>query len=184
MPRADLILITHNHGDHFDINTINGVADTDVPVISPQNVFNSLPIARQEFATALANGANTNLLGLNVAAVPAYNLASDPTIYHAPGQGNGYVVTLGEQRIYIAGDTDAVPEIRALQDIDVAFLCMNVPFTMNVTEGISLTRDMRPQYVIPYHYRNSGAGSFADLNAFKTGVGRDLGINVRLLDWY
>jgi L-ascorbate metabolism protein UlaG (beta-lactamase superfamily) len=177
LPRADLILVTHNHGDHFDATTINGVADTDVRLITPQNVYNSLSAARQSATTVLTNGTNTDLLGLNVAAVPAYNGN------HPLGVGNAYVVTLGDQRIFISGDTGPVPEIRDLTDIDVAFLCMNVPFTMNVTEGISVTRDMVPQYVIPYHYRNQN-GTFADLNAFKTGVGRDLGINVRLLDWY
>jgi L-ascorbate metabolism protein UlaG (beta-lactamase superfamily) len=177
LPKADLILVTHNHGDHFDINAINAVADTDVRLITPQSVFNSLPAARQSVTTVLANGANTNLLGLNVEAVPAYNQN------HSLGSGNGYVVTLGEQRIYISGDTGNVPEIRALDDIDVAFLCMNVPFTMDVPNAVTVTREMQPRHVIPYHYRNQN-GTFADMNAFKTGVGRDLPISVRLLDWY
>ena len=112
--------------------------------------------------------------------MPAYNLTSS---YHPKGVGNGYVLTLGGRRVYLSGDSEDIPEMRSLQDIDVAFVCMNVPFTMPVDKASSAVRDFRPRVVYPYHYRNQ-AGSLADLSGFKRQVGNDLGSEVRLRNWY
>jgi L-ascorbate metabolism protein UlaG (beta-lactamase superfamily) len=178
LPKADLILISHSHGDHYSASTLAAVSDSETRFITPQSIF-----SRSDFATyrprttVLAYGQTTNVLGVSVEAVHAYNDR------HALNEGNGYIFTVDDTRLYAAGDTGPVPEIRALEDIDVAFLCMNVPFTMNVDEAASVTRDMQPTIVIPYHYRNNG-GTFADLGRFKSLVGQDLPIEVRLLDWY
>jgi L-ascorbate metabolism protein UlaG (beta-lactamase superfamily) len=181
LPPADLVLVTHQHGDHYNAGTISGIDDSDVRIITSQTVFNLTSFAAlRPMTTTLAYGNSTTVHGVTVTAVHAYDNNN-----HGINTGNGYVVTLGDQRIYIAGDTGPVAQIRALDDIDVAFLCMNTPFTMNVTEGASVTRDIAPRYVIPYHYRNGGTPvTYADLNNFKTLVGTDLGINVRVLDWY
>jgi L-ascorbate metabolism protein UlaG (beta-lactamase superfamily) len=180
LPRADLILITHQHGDHLHAATLEGVRGSDVAIIAPQTVFNSLSAGLRAVTTVLTNGASQDLLDLTVEAIPAYNLT---TSNHPKGVGNGYVVTLGGKRIYLSGDTEDIPEMRALRDIDVAFVCMNVPFTMTVAKAASAVREFRPKVVYPYHYRNQG-GSYADLDAFKLQVGTDLGIEVRKRAWY
>jgi L-ascorbate metabolism protein UlaG (beta-lactamase superfamily) len=130
--------------------------------------------------TVLANGANADAIGLNVAAVPAYNLTNSN---HPQGVGNGYVLTMGGRRIFISGDTEDVPEIRSLAKIDVAFLCMNIPFTMNITKAASTVRQMKPKVIYPYHFRNQD-GTYADLTSFRQQVGTDLGIEVRVRTWY
>jgi L-ascorbate metabolism protein UlaG (beta-lactamase superfamily) len=180
MPRADLILVSHSHGDHFSSSTIDAVRGPNAVLIAPPAISNSLTLPQRAIAIFLTNGASTTAHGMTIDAVPAYNLT---TSYHPKGMGNGYVVTIGGRRIYFSGDTEDVPEIRALRDIDVAFLCMNIPFTMSVEKAASTVRDMRPKVVYPYHYRNQDS-SFADLNDFKRRVGRDLGIEVRFRRWY
>jgi L-ascorbate metabolism protein UlaG (beta-lactamase superfamily) len=180
IPKADLVLVTHSHGDHFSSTTIDQIRSTTAVIVVPQNVLASLNTAQRALAVVLTNGASTNVLGLTVDAVPAYNLT---TSNHPKGVGNGYVLTIGERRLYFSGDTEDVPEIRALPNIDVAFLCMNIPFTMSVDKAISTTRQFRPKVIYPYHYRNQD-GTYADLNDFKRRVGQDLGIEVRFRKWY
>lgn len=180
LPRADLILVTHQHGDHFHAATLEGVRGPEVVMLAPQAVYSAMSTSLKSVTTVLANGVETNLLDLTVQAVPAYNLT---TSNHPQGVGNGYVITLGGKRLYVSGDTEDIPEMRALQNIDVAFVCMNVPYTMNVTKAISAVREFRPKVVYPYHYRNQD-GSFADLETFKNRVGTELGIEVRERAWY
>ncbi|HXT41765.1 MAG TPA: MBL fold metallo-hydrolase, partial [Candidatus Angelobacter sp.] len=103
--------------------------------------------------------------------------------YHLKGVGNGYVLAIGEKRIYMSGDSEDITEMRGLQDIDVAFVCMNVPFTMTIAKAVSAVRQFRPKVVYPYHYRNQDS-SLANLNAFKQQVGTDLNVEVRLRKWY
>lgn len=176
-PKADLILVSHTHSDHFEAATLSAVRATNGVIIVPQAVFNSLSTTLRATAMVLLNGASTNLNGVQIEAVPAYNGN------HARGTGNGYVVTIGGKRFYMAGDTGDVPEMRALQNIDVAFLCMNVPFTMNVTAAASAAKDFRPRILYPYHYRNQD-GTFANLNDLKRQIGTEHGIEVRTRAWY
>jgi hypothetical protein len=129
LPRADLILVSHDHSDHFDASTLNAVKGSNTVIIAPQTVFGSLSATLKSLTLVLTNGATTNILGLTIDAVPAYNSN------HPRGRGNGYVLTIGGKRIYMSGDTGDIPEMRALEAIDVAFLCMNVPFTMNVNQA-------------------------------------------------
>jgi L-ascorbate metabolism protein UlaG (beta-lactamase superfamily) len=146
-------------------------------IVVPQAVYNSLTTVQKTLAVILTNGASTNLLGLTVQAVPAYNAN------HALGSGNGYVVTIGGRRIYASGDTGNISEMRALQDIDVAFVCINQPFTMTVNEATNAVRAFRPKVVYPYHYRDQ-SGTVTNAAAFKQRLGNDLGIEVRLRKWY
>jgi L-ascorbate metabolism protein UlaG (beta-lactamase superfamily) len=175
--KADLILVSHDHGDHTSYSTLAAVLNTGGKIIAPQAVYNGMTAALKAATTVLANGASTTVIGLTVDAIPAYNTN------HPIGTGNGYVVTVGGKRLYMSGDTGAIAETRALTNIDVAFLCMNVPFTMTVAAAVSVTRDFRPKAIYPYHYRNQD-NSLADLAAFKAQVGTDLGIEVRLRAWY
>jgi L-ascorbate metabolism protein UlaG (beta-lactamase superfamily) len=172
LPRADLILVSHSHGDHFDVSTLNAVKGSNAVIVAPQAVFNSMSAALKSLTTVLTNGAITNIMGLTIDAVPAYNSN------HPKGSGNGYVLTIGGKRIYMSGDTGDIPEMRALQDIDVSFVCMNLPFTMSVDQASDVVRAFRPKVVYPYHYSQS------NVNSFKQQVGTDLGVEVRLRKWY
>lgn len=177
LPRPDLILVSHGHGDHFDAATLAAVRKAESLIIAPAAVYASLSLTLRSNTIPLANGESTNVLGLTVEAVPAYNAN------HPRGAGNGYVVTLGGRRFYLSGDTGSTPEMRALADIEVAFLCMNLPFTMSIADAVTAVRAFRPRVVYPYHYRNQG-GALADVQGFKRQVATDPGVEVRLRTWY
>jgi len=180
IPKADLILVSHSHGDHFSSSTLNSVTNANTVIIAPLAVYNSLTANLKSLTLLMTNGTTKTVLGLGIEAVPAYNLTS---ANHPKGTGNGYVLTIGGRRIYMSGDTEDIPEMRALQDIDVAFVCMNVPYTMPVDKAASAIRQFRPRVVYPYHFQNQDS-SYANLNTLKQQVGTDLGIEVRLRKWY
>jgi L-ascorbate metabolism protein UlaG (beta-lactamase superfamily) len=178
LPKADLILISHDHSDHFSGPTIDAVRGPNAQIVVPPYVYNNnLSAAQKALAIVLTNGASTNVMGLNIDAIPANNS------YHPPGLGNGYVLTIGGKRIYISGDTGNTPEMRALTNIDVACLCINQPYTMTVTDATNAVRAFRPKAVYPYHYQDQG-GATANAAVFKQRLGTDLGIEVRLRKWY
>jgi L-ascorbate metabolism protein UlaG (beta-lactamase superfamily) len=177
LPRADLILVTHDHGDHFDAPTISAVKGANAALLVPSVVYQRLPDNLKSLAAVLSNGAATNLLGMRIEAIPAYNLTSS---YHVKGVGNGYVLTIGGKRIFVSGDTEDIPELRALSEIDLAFVCMNLPYTMSVEKAASAVRSFQPKTVYVYHY--SGYSS-TDVNRFKQLVGTDHPIEVRLRKW-
>jgi L-ascorbate metabolism protein UlaG (beta-lactamase superfamily) len=176
-PKADLILVSHSHTDHFSASTLNSVTNVNAVIIAPQAVFNGLSAALKGIAIVLTNGASTNVMGLNVESIRAYNS------YHSIGTGNGYVVNIGGKRIYMSGDTGNIPEMRALTNIDVAFLCMNQPYTMTATDATNAVSAFRPGVVYPYHYQDQ-SGSLANATIFKQRLRSDLGIEVRLRKWY
>jgi L-ascorbate metabolism protein UlaG (beta-lactamase superfamily) len=178
--RADLILVSHEHGDHMSSTTIEAVGSNAVIVVPPYVYTNNLSVAQRTRAIQLPNGASTNILDMNIYALPATNAN------HPPGRGNGYVLTIADKRIYISGDTGNTSHMRGLTNIDVAFLCMNRPFTMTVSEATNAVRAFRPKVVYPYHYRDSSTFGDATTNAafFKQQLGTDLGIEVRLRKWY
>ena len=177
LPKADLILVSHSHGDNFDSATLNTVRGPNAVIIAPQAVFNSLSTTLKALTIVLTNGASTSVLGLTIDAVPAYNAN------HPRPTGNGYVLSLGGKRIYMSGDTGNIPEMRSLPSIDVAFVCMNLPFTMSVNDAATAVRAFRPKVVYPYHFRNQDS-SLANLNTFKQLVGTDLFVEVRTRKWY
>jgi L-ascorbate metabolism protein UlaG (beta-lactamase superfamily) len=175
-PRGGLVLITHSHSDHFNITTIDVVRSNNAPILCPQAVYSALTAAQKLVATVLTNGSVTNIMGINVAAIPAYNSN------HPLGTGNGYLLTIGDRRIYIAGDTADVPEMRALTNIDVAFIPINLPYTMSLSNAVSAVRQFKPKVVYPYHFSPSTPPT--DINAFKQQVGTDVGVEARLRKWY
>lgn len=177
LPKADLILITHGHSDHLSTSTIDAVRGPGCAIVAPQAVHNSLTAAQKAIAVVLANNASTDVLGLTIHAIPAYNAN------HPLGGGNGYILEIGGRRIYVSGDTGDQPEVRALANIDVAFVCMNQPYTMTVSAATNCVRTMRPKVVYPYHYRDQ-SGATGNAAAFKQWLGTDLGIEVRLRRWY
>jgi L-ascorbate metabolism protein UlaG (beta-lactamase superfamily) len=177
LPRADLILVSHIHGDHFSTTTLDAVRGSNCVILAPSAVYNSLTIGLRPLAASMANGASTNLLGLTVDAIPAYNSN------HPLGTGNGYVVDLGGKRFYFSGDTGDIPETRALQNIEVAFLCVNLPFTMSPTNAVSVLRAFHPRIAYPYHYRDQ-SGAITNAAFVKQQLGSASGIDVRLRNWY
>ena len=179
----DLILITDIHGDHLDLKTLDTLHTAGAVIVAPQAVFDKLPQALQQKAVVLGNGAETEQLGINIAAIPMYNLPEDATSRHIKGRGNGYLLAIGNKRIYISGDTEDIPEMRHLKNIDVAFVSMNLPYTMDIDQAASAVLEFRPRIVYPYHYR--GQNELSDVAAFKQKV--DAGnkhIEVRLRNWY
>jgi L-ascorbate metabolism protein UlaG (beta-lactamase superfamily) len=175
LPAPSLILVTHEHGDHFNAAVLSAVAGT-APIVVPQAVADKLPEELKGQARVMANGDTTEISGVAIEAVPAYNLTEDRLQFHPKGRDNGYVLTIGGKRIYIAGDTEDIPEMRALTDIDVAFLPMNLPYTMDVAHAADAVKAFRPKVVIPYHYGDS------DVDAFTADVGD--AAEVRRLAWY
>ncbi|MEP6949341.1 MAG: MBL fold metallo-hydrolase [Ginsengibacter sp.] len=179
----DIILITDIHGDHFDVKTIEALKKTATILVVPQAVADKLPAADKDHLVILKNGDNTTQMGISIAAIPMYNLPESPTAMHTKGRGNGYVLGIGGKNIYISGDTQGIPEMRSLKNIDVAFVCMNLPYTMDVKEAADAVLAFSPKIVYPYHYR--GQNGLSDVNTFKSLV--DAGnknIEVRLRNWY
>jgi L-ascorbate metabolism protein UlaG (beta-lactamase superfamily) len=175
LPKADLILITDIHGDHMDPASIKEVSKAETEILAPPAVVQTVTAAKP-----MGNGETKNWQGWTIDAVPAYNLKRGPApgkLFHDKGRGNGYVLTYGGKRLYFSGDTEGVPEMRALKNIDVAFVCMNLPYTMPPDEAADAVKTFHPKIVIPYHYRGS------DLSGFTKGL-EGTGIEVRLLEWY
>jgi L-ascorbate metabolism protein UlaG (beta-lactamase superfamily) len=187
LPKANVILITDIHGDHMDVAGIQAVRQATTTVVAPPAVADALPkdLGRVE---VMKNGDKKKIGagaadggGLEVEAVPMYNLVRGPDAglrFHDKGRGNGYVVTAGGKRLYVSGDTECIPEMKALKDIDVAFVCMNLPYTMPPSEAAECVNAFKPKIVYPYHYRQ------ADLDAFTKAVAPTSGVEVRRRDWY
>ncbi|MEO8588397.1 MAG: MBL fold metallo-hydrolase [Flavobacteriales bacterium] len=179
----DLVLITDIHGDHMDPATLHELDLGKARIIAPQAVLDQLPEDLKQKTTPLANGASMELSGIGIEAIPMYNMPDPNDKRHPKGRGNGYVLTMGGQRIYISGDTEDIPEMRALRNIDVAFVCMNLPYTMTVDQAASVVLAFKPRVVYPYHYR--GTEGLSDVARFKQLVNAgDPAIEVRLEDWY
>ena len=175
LPQPDLILVTDIHGDHLDPEAIQQRRKESTRVVAPRAAADRL-----DSPVVLANGETTTAAGVLIEAVPMYNLVRGPAegqLFHDKGRGNGYVLTLGGKRIYIAGDTECTPEMRALQDIDVAFVPMNLPYTMTPGEAAECVRAFSPDIVYPYHFRGQDVAVFA--NAL-----RDTPVEVRVRSWY
>lgn len=163
-PAPDLILVTHEHGDHYKPETLAGlIGDRDTKIITNPAVYDMLPDNLKSHATAIANGQKATMGDIGIEAIPAHNLTEDRMQYHPPGRDNGYVLTVGGRRIYIAGDTEDVPEMLALEDIYIAFVPMNPPYTMEVTQAADAVNAFAPTFVYPYHYGDSDVNQFAEL---------------------
>jgi L-ascorbate metabolism protein UlaG (beta-lactamase superfamily) len=173
--QADLVLVTDIHQDHLDPAAIAKVRKAGAPVVAPKAAADKI-----ENPTVIANGETKTVAGIQIEAVPMYNLQRGPApgqLFHTKGRGNGYVLTLGTRRVYIAGDTECTDEMRALKDIDAAFVPMNLPYTMPPAEAAACVKAFKPKVVFPYHYRGQNPEEFRD--ALKGEP-----IEVRLLKWY
>lgn len=179
----ELILITHEHGDHFSTSTIEALVTPDTVIIAPQSVANVLPPSLKKHLVILKNGGTTNFKGITIQAVAAYNLRPEDKNKHPQNRDNGYVLEKNGERVYIAGDTEDIPEMRSLKNIDVAFVPMNLPYTMDVDKAADAVLAFKPKHVYPYHYRTPTG--FSDVAKFKQLVNAgDPSIDVVQLDWY
>ena len=174
----DLVLITHPHDDHLDLETLGALNTREAGFLVPQSVAELMPADYKNRTRVLANGDTAEFQGVKVTAVPMYNLP-EAGARHARGWGNGYVLNLGGKRVYISGDTEGIPEMRNLEDIGVAFVCMNLPYTMDVEQAADAVLDFAPDIVYPYHHRGQ------DIEQFKMLVNAgNEEIEVRLKNWY
>lgn len=175
----DLILITHIHGDHMDIETLEALNTDEATIIAPQSVAERLPASLSGKVNVLANGEKIGLKQIEVRAIPMYNLPDGSDSRHPKGRGNGYVLGIGGKKIYISGDTENIPEMRSLENIDVAFVCMNLPYTMDINQAASAVLDFKPDIIYPYHYRGQNTQAFKKLVNSENKE-----IEVRLKNWY
>ncbi len=183
MPKPQLIFITDIHPDHLSNDTLTALVAPDTVIVAPQAVADKLTPSLLAQTVVLANGSSTSQNGFTIDAIPMYNLPLDDKSFHTKGRGNGYVIAHGDKRVYVAGDTSDIPEMRALKNIDIAFIPMNLPYTMTVESAASGTLAFAPHHVYPYHYR--GTDGFSDVNKFKLLVNEgNPAIDVVLLDWY
>ncbi len=182
-PEPNLILVTDIHGDHLNVETLEAVVTESSIIIVPAAVFDLLPENLLLNTFVLANDETTQQLDFAITGVPMYNLREEALQFHEKGRGNGYVIERDGYRIYISGDTEDIPEMRNLENIDLAFVCMNLPFTMTVESAASAVADFKPKTVIPYHYR--GREGFADVDTFERLVNEKAPeVEVRRIDFY
>ena len=172
----DLILITHEHGDHFDVPTLTDLVGRNTVIVAPQSVFGMMPAALQAKNKVMKNGDKQTYAGVPIEAVVEYNTTPDRLMFHPKGRDNGYVLTMGGKRVYLAGDTEETPELKVLPNIDVAFVPFNLPYTMTEEAAATWVKDFKPKIVYPYHT------GMSDVNKFKTLVGA--ASDVRLRKWY
>ncbi len=170
MPKADLILVTHEHGDHLDSKAIDKLKKEGTVILLTAACEKSLGAGE-----VMANGDTKNVAGISIKAVPAYN---PDKAFHPKGKGNGYVLQFGDKKVYVAGDTENVPEMAQLKDIDIAFLPMNLPYTMTPEQVAEAARVIRPKILYPYHFGNTDTDKLLELLKDES----DIEVRIRKLD--
>lgn len=183
MDEADLVLITDIHSDHMDAETLDAINLGDTKIIVPQAVKEELPDSLTPNLIVMNNGETLMHQGFSIEAIPMYNLREEAKQFHPKGRGNGYLLEKNGQRLYIAGDTEDIPEMRNLEDIDVALIPMNLPYTMPVDKAADAVLDFTPKKVYPYHFR--GKDGKSDVEKFRQLVKEgNEDIQVVLANWY
>ena len=150
LPKADMIFLTHHHGDHLDMDALQQVR-TDKTVV----VLTQMCAAKVDGGIIMNNGDTATIEGIKIVAVPAYNLVhkrDNGQFFHPRGEGNGYILSFGDTQVYVAGDTENIPEMKALKQIDCAFLPMNLPYTMTPEMVADAAMAFKPKVLYPYHY--------------------------------
>lgn len=181
--KPDIVLITDIHGDHHNQETLDGLDLKNTIMVAPQAVAEKLPKNSSKQIDVISNGETKTIENITVSAIPMYNLPETDDSRHPKGRGNGYILTMGDKKVYLSGDTEDIPEMRSLKNIDVAFICMNLPYTMDVDQAASAVIDFKPVIVYPYHYR--GTDGLGDIEKFKELVNASApNVEVRLRNWY
>jgi L-ascorbate metabolism protein UlaG (beta-lactamase superfamily) len=172
LPKADLILVTHEHGDHLDVGVIRQIRKEGAEV-----VLNQTSAGKIDRAVVMKNGDVKTVKGLRIEATPAYNIVhkrGENRPFHPKGNGNGYVISFGDKRVYIAGDTENIPEMRSLKNIDIAFLPMNLPYTMTPEMAAAAAKSFMPKILYPYHFGDT------DVDELLTLLKNVVGVEVRV----
>jgi len=185
-PEPSIILVTDIHGDHFNAETLQQVSG-NAQIIAPEAVFTKMPAELQEKTKILNNADDLSIGGFDITAIPMYNTNEERLNFHVKGRGNGYVISKDDYKVYISGDTEDIPEMRSLKEINLAFICMNLPYTMDPEAAADATLEFKPRKVVPYHYRarKDGEAFYHDVEGFKSIVNSgDASIEVELLNWY
>jgi len=172
LPKADVILVTHEHGDHLDPEAIKKILTPETAL-----VYTEICSKRIEDGVVMKNGDVKTIKGLKIEAVPAYNIVhkrSNGKPYHVKGEGNGYIITFGDKRVYVAADTENIPEMKTLKNIDIAFLPMNLPYTMTPEMVADAARMFKPKILYPYHYGDTDTSKLVKL------LNKDTYIEVRI----
>lgn len=168
LPDADLVLITHHHGDHCDAKAVEAIKREDTKIITTQ-----LAVDQLGYGDVLASDGSTEALGLKISSIPAYNLVhkrDNGEPFHTKGTCNSYIVTIGDKKIFIGGDTENTPEMKALKDIDMAFLPMNLPYTMTPEMVADAAKAFKPKILYPYHYGKTDTKIIVELMKDVKGV--------------
>lgn len=185
-PQADVVLISDIHGDHFSVETLLALQG-DFEIIAPEYVVEKMPKELQEKTIVLKNDEDLRWDSFDLRAIPMYNITEGRLQNHPKGRGNGYVISHRNFRLYISGDTENTDEMEGLQEIDLALVCMNLPYTMSVEQAVDGVSAFTPKKVIPYHYRGlkDDKKHIYDTKVFKRLLhSKNPDIEVELLDWY
>ena len=161
LPKADIVLVTHEHGDHLDVNAIKLLRKEASVVVETKGCAEQYPEGM-----VLNNGDSLTYMGIEISAVPAYNIKhmrSEGNPYHPQGAGNGYVIHFADKKVYVAGDSENIPEMAKLKDIDIAFLPMNLPYTMTPEMVADAAKMFHPKVLYPYHFGNTDTSKLLDL---------------------
>lgn len=168
LPKADLVLITHEHQDHLDMDALDAVRTPATALVVTKTVA-----GRVTGGAVMNNGDERTVMGLKIEAVPAYNLVhmrSEGAPFHPKGTGNGYIVTFGDKRVYIAGDTENIPEMKNFKPIDIAFLPMNLPYTMTPEMVADAAASLKPKLLYPYHFGETDTSKLLELLKDERGI--------------
>ena len=157
MPKADYIFVTHEHGDHYDANAIKQLSAEKSQLVMNKRCADMFGAGR-----VMVNGDKLQLKDVSVEAVPAYNITEGHTQFHPKGRDNGYILTIDGLRIYIAGDTEDIPEMSQVKDIDIAFLPCNQPYTMTPDQLVRAAKTIKPKVLFPYHYGQTDLSGVAE----------------------
>lgn len=173
MPKADLIMVTHEHGDHLDTKAIGVIRKEDTEIVLTEICARDV-----KGGVVMKNGDEKTVAGLKIEAVPAYNIINKRQggqPFHPKGVGNGYIIAFGDKRVYVAGDTENTPEMKKLKDIDITFLPMNLPYTMTPEMVADAAKAFRPKIVYPYHFGNTDTSQLVKLLAEE----KDIEVRIR-----
>lgn len=184
LDRPSLIVLTHHHGDHFDLETIDALLGEHTVLVAPRVVYDQMPADIAARTRLFANGDEAQVNGIELQALPMYNTTPERAKFHEKGVGNGYVFDFSGTRLYLSADTEPIAEMDGIGPVDIAFFPMNLPYTMTPDQVATCVEKVRPRIAYPYHYAQMEGGEQQNLDALVALVGADSTTKLRIRDWY